>query len=182
MKDHKMKIIIVLIVFFLFMMIMLRFLHFIPSWKNFFTWINHSLFIINIILFSYIVFQVGKVFWKLSKLVTICLIIPLTMLGLFYFSFIFILNELGEAEDPRCNIDKITEYPIGKYPKTLFVIRRSCTADVDLRIRESWLPVWESVNFVESNREHSQIIEISDQYGNHFGYDPIQNNFWHILK
>lgn len=176
MKDHKMKIIIILNVFFLFLMIMLRFSHFIPSWKNFFTWISHFLFVINIILFSYIVFQIGKVFWKLSKLVTICL----TMLGLFYFSFI--LNELGEAENPRCNIDKITEYPIGKYPKTLFVICRSCTADVDLKIREGWLPIWESVNFVESDREHSQIIEISDQYGNHFGYDPIQNNFWHISK
>ncbi|WP_025186034.1 hypothetical protein [Leptospira kirschneri] len=178
MKDHKMKIIIILTLFFLFLMIMLRFLHFIPSWKNFFTWINHFLFVINIILFSYIVFQVGKVFGKLSKLVIICL----TMLGLFYFSFIFILNELGEAEDPRCNIDKITEYPIGKYPKTLFVIRRSCTANVDLKIREGWFPIWESVNFVESDSEHSQIIEISDPYGNYFGYDPIQNNFWHILK
>ncbi|EPG50550.1 hypothetical protein LEP1GSC049_3564 [Leptospira kirschneri serovar Cynopteri str. 3522 CT] len=173
-----MKIIIILTLFFLFLMIMLRFLHFIPSWKNFFTWINHFLFVINIILFSYIVFQVGKVFGKLSKLVIICL----TMLGLFYFSFIFILNELGEAEDPRCNIDKITEYPIGKYPKTLFVIRRSCTANVDLKIREGWFPIWESVNFVESDSEHSQIIEISDPYGNYFGYDPIQNNFWHILK
>lgn len=135
MKDHKMKIIIILTLFFLFLMIMLRFLHFIPSWKNFFTWINHFLFVINIILFSYIVFQVGKVFWKLSKLVIICL----TMLGLFYFSFIFILNELGEAEDPRCNIDKITEYPIGKYPKTLFVIRRSCT--------RTWILKFEKVGF-----------------------------------
>ncbi|EMS85134.1 hypothetical protein LEP1GSC073_1378 [Leptospira noguchii str. Cascata] len=37
-------------------------------------------------------------------MVMICLIIPLTMLSLFYFSFIFILNKLGEAEDSRCKI------------------------------------------------------------------------------
>lgn len=100
----------------------------------------------------------------------------------FYFSFIFIVNHLAGNEDPRCNIDKITEYPIGEYPKTLFVIYYNCTPDLVFKVRKGWLPIWENVNFVESDSEHSQIIEISDQYGNRYGYDPIQNNFWHILK
>ncbi|ASV06672.1 hypothetical protein AR546_07890 [Leptospira interrogans serovar Canicola] len=182
MKDHKMKIAIILAVFFLFLMIMLRFLHFIPTWNKFYIWINYLLFLISIILLLYIIFQIGKVFWKLSKWLTICLIIPLIMPVLFYFSFIFIVNHLAGNEDPRCNIDKITEYPIGEYPKTLFVIYYNCTPDLVFKVRKGWLPIWENVNFVESDSEHSQIIEISDQYGNRYGYDPIQNNFWHILK
>lgn len=41
-------------------------------------------------------------------------------------------------EDSRCNIDKITEYPIGEYPKTLFVIYYNCTPDLVFKVRGKW--------------------------------------------
>ncbi|EQA63736.1 hypothetical protein LEP1GSC062_3877 [Leptospira alexanderi serovar Manhao 3 str. L 60] len=50
------------------------------------------------------------------------------------------------------------------------------------KIRKGLRPILERVDFTESDKDHSQIIQVSDSHGSAYGYDPIQNDYWYIFK
>ncbi|EMN88727.1 hypothetical protein [Leptospira weilii] len=176
-----MKIIIVIAVFFHVLMVV-GFLDFIPTWKKNVQWINSFLIVINFILLLYFSFFVIKVFWRRSLVISGLCGGFLVILGFLYSSF-FILNQFKDGGF-LCCLEEIVEYPIEKPPKTLFLLHYNCIPDgtVVLKIRKGLLPILERVDFTESDRDHSQIIRVSDSHGNVYGYDPIRNNYWYIFK
>ncbi|WP_032913791.1 hypothetical protein [Leptospira santarosai] len=174
---------ILFIAVFLNFFMMIGFLHLVPSWKIFFQRINTFVIPISYILLLYLVFRTVKIYWKRSRWLTALVTTCLASLGFSYYSFFFILNQLGDG-GPVCSLQKVIEYPIDESLKTLYILHYGCIPnnEVVFKIRKGAFPILKKVDYAPKNKSHSRILRVSDSYGDIYGYDPIQNNYWRIFK